>query len=163
MKKYIATLLFVGMAPWTLLNAQSQTTDTTFQVKARVDAVCSVSASDLDFGTYTSASGTATQGTTILKATCTPATTYNIGLNAGTSSGATVQSRKMTSGTNTLGYQLYSDSGRQIVWGETSGTDTVAGTGTGLPIDHTVYGSITAAQNIAAGDYSDTITVRIYY
>jgi spore coat protein U-like protein len=39
----------------------------------------------------------------------------------------------------------------------------VTGTGTGLSQDHTVYGSVPAAQAVPAGDYQDTITVRVYY
>ena len=71
--------------------------------------------------------------------------------------------RKWSSGANTLNYQLYSDSARSTIWGNTTGTDTVTGVGTGLAEDHTVFGTIPAAQVVPAGDYADTITVRIYY
>jgi spore coat protein U-like protein len=69
----------------------------------------------------------------------------------------------MASGTNTLNYQLYSDSARAVIWGNTAGTDTVTGAGTGLAVNHTVYGSVPAAQLVPAGDYQDTITVSIFY
>jgi len=69
----------------------------------------------------------------------------------------------MASGTNVLNYQLYSDSARSTIWGNTVGTDTVTGSGTGLALDHTVYGSIPAAQVVPAGSYQDTITVTISY
>ena len=39
----------------------------------------------------------------------------------------------------------------------------MTGVGTGLAQDHTVFGAIPGTQNIPAGDYGDTITVRIYY
>ena len=52
MKQRIAVLLMLGMLPWAGLYAQSQTATTTFVVKARVQAVCAVTATDLDFGTY---------------------------------------------------------------------------------------------------------------
>jgi spore coat protein U-like protein len=162
MKQRIA-LLMLGLLPWAGLQAQSQTVDTTFRVTARVDAVCAVTATDLAFGTYTSQAGTPLQGTTLLRATCTPGTTYNVGLNEGTSSGATVNQRKMASGANSLNYQLYSDSARSTIWGNTTGTDTVTGAGTGLAVDHTVFGAVPAAQLVPAGDYADTITVRVYY
>ena len=45
----------------------------------------------------------------------------------------------------------------------TPGTDTVTGVGSGLAVDHTVFGAVPAAQVVPAGDYQDTITVRIYY
>jgi spore coat protein U-like protein len=151
------------LMPWARLHAQSQTASTTFRVTAKVQAVCAVTATDLAFGTYTSQSGTPLQGTTLLRATCTPGSTYNVGLNEGTTAGATVNARKMASGTNALNYQLYSDSGRSTIWGNTTGTDTVTGVGTGLAVDHTVFGAVPAAQVVPAGDYADTITVRIYY
>ena len=163
MNQRIAVLLALGLAPWAGLLAQSQTASTTFKVAAKVEAVCAITAVDLAFGTYTPQAGPALQGTTLLRATCTPNSTYNIGLNEGTSPGATINQRKMVSGTQTLNYQLYSDSARTVIWGNTTGTDTVTGVGTGLAQDHTVFGSVPAAQVVPAGDYQDTITVRIYY
>ena len=163
MKQRIAVVLMLGLLPWAEIHAQSQTVSTTFRVSARVEAVCEVTATDLAFGTYTAQGGTPVQGTTLLRATCTPGTTYNVGLNEGTSPGATVNQRKMVSGAQSLNYQLYSDSARSTIWGNTTGTDTVTGVGTGLAVDHTVFGAVPAAQVVPAGDYQDTITVRIYY
>jgi spore coat protein U-like protein len=160
MKLRIAVLLMLGMLPWAELHAQAQTATTTFRVQTKVQAVCTVTANDLNFGTYAQ---TGTNGTTQLRAICSPQTTYNIGLNEGTTTGATINQRKMASGTNAINYQLYSDSARSTIWGNTSGTDTVTGVGTGLAQDHTVFGAIPATQSIPAGDYGDTITVRIYY
>ena len=163
MNQRIAVLLMLGSMPWAELHAQSQQVSTTFRVQARVEAVCAVTASDLNFGTYTAQGGSPQTSTTLLRATCTPGSTYNVGLNAGTSPGATVNQRKMASGTNALNYQLYSDSAHSRIWGDTTGTDTVTGVGTGLAQDHTVFGSIPAAQVVPAGNYADTITVRVYY
>jgi spore coat protein U-like protein len=161
MSRRIAVMLMLGLMPWTALHAQQQTATTTFRVTARVNAVCSVTANDLAFGTYNQQTGV--NGTTQLRAVCSPQATYNIGLSEGTSSGATVNQRRMASGANALNYQLYSNSARSTIWGNTPGTDTVTGTGTGLAQDHTVFGAIPATQSIPAGDYADTITVRIYY
>lgn len=163
MKQSIAVLLVVGLMPWEGLQAQSQTVTTTFKVSARVEAVCAVTATDLAFGAYSSQSGSAQASTTVLQATCTPGTTYNVGLNAGATTGATINQRKMASGTNTLNYQLYSDQAHSIIWGNTAGTDTVTGAGTGLAVNHTVYGSIPAGQVVPAGNYEDTIIVSIFY
>lgn len=163
MKPHVAVLLMLGLMPWTELQAQSQTVSTTFRVSARVEAVCEVTATDLSFGTYTSQGGTPLQGTTLLRATCTPGSGYNVGLNEGTSPGATVNQRRMVSGAQTLNYQLYSDSSRTTIWGNTPGTNTVTGVGTGIAQDHTVFGAVPAAQVVPAGDYQDTITVRVYY
>lgn len=162
MKRYILALLAFGVMPLGELHAQL-TAQTTFRVSAKVSAVCDVTATDLDFGNYTAQSATPQQSTTLLRTTCTPNTTYNIGLNEGTSPGATVNQRKMVSGGQVLNYQLYSDASRSAIWGNTTGSDTVTGVGTGIAQDHTVFGSIPAAQVVPAGDYQDTITVRVYY
>jgi spore coat protein U-like protein len=162
MKQRTAVLLMLGLMPLAELHAQSQTVSTTFRVSARVEAVCEVTATDLAFGTYTAQAGTPTQGSTLLRATCTPGTTYNVGLNEG-ASGGTVNQRKMASGANALNYQLYRDAARSQIWGNTTGTDTVTGVGTGIAQDHTVFGAVPAAQVVPAGDYQDTITVRVYY
>lgn len=163
MERRIAVMLMLGLMPWAALHAQQQTATTTFRVTAKVQAVCEVTATDLGFGTYTAQSGTPLQGTTVLRATCTPSQTYHIGLDQGQSPGATVNQRKMVSGAQSLNYQLYSDSARSTIWGNTTGTDTVTGVGSGLPVDHTVFGAVPSAQVVPAGDYADTITVRVYY
>jgi spore coat protein U-like protein len=161
MKKRAAVLLMFGLMPWAGLHAQ-QTAETTFKVSAKVQAVCEVTANDLDFGIYTSKAGTV-QATAQLSATCTPGSTYTVGLNEGTSPGATINQRKMVSGSNALNYQLYSDSARSTIWGDLAGKRSVTGVGNGSAQDHTVFGSIPAAQVIRAGDYGDVITVRVYY
>jgi len=163
MSQRIAVLLLLGAMPWAELHAQAQTVSTTFQVKARVEAVCSVTATNLDFGTYSSG-GAAIQGTSNVQATCTPGSTYNIKLNAGSGGGTIYGGRQMASGANKLNFQLYRDTTRTNIWGETIGTDTVQDAGTGLQKSHTVYGTIPGAQVIpAASNYASTINVTIEY
>jgi spore coat protein U-like protein len=162
-KQRLAVLLMLGALPLAGVQAQ-QNASTTFRVSTRVNAVCEISASNLDFGVYSAQGGSPLQGTTLLRATCTPNTGYQIGLNEGTSPGATTNQRRMVSPTTTaLNYQLYSDAARSSIWGNTPGTDTVTGVGTGLPQDYTVFGAVPAAQLVPADEYGDTITVRIYY
>ena len=164
MKPRIAVLLMLGLLPWVELHAQAQTATTTFKVTAKVQAVCTVTASDLPFGTYTSSGGSPLLGQTVVSATCTPGSTYNIGFNDGTGGGSIYGGRKMASGpSNKLNYQLYRDSARSNIWGNTIGTDTVQDVGTGLAKNHTVFGAIPAAQVVPAGDYQDVITVTVSF
>jgi len=86
MKRRIAVLLAVGMLSWPDLHAQQQTAKTTFKVSTRVQAVCEIISSDLDLGTSTARSAGRLLGTAHLQATCTPNTTYNVGLSTRTSS-----------------------------------------------------------------------------
>jgi spore coat protein U-like protein len=98
-----------------------------------------------------------------IQVTCTRTTPYNIALDAGTGSDATVATRKMTSGAATVIYSLYSDSAHSTVWGNTVGTDTVAATASGLRQNHTVYGRVPAQGSPPAGTYADMITVTVTY
>jgi spore coat protein U-like protein len=63
--------------------------------------------------------------------------------------------------TSFLNYEVFSDSGRSVVWENGTG---VPYTGTGSAVPLTVYGSVAAAQTSAvSGSYSDTVTVAINY
>jgi spore coat protein U-like protein len=146
-----------------LASALATTTTTTFQVTATVNATCAVSATNLAFGTYDPLSGTPSDATSTVNVTCTLTTPYNVGLDAGLGSGATVTTRKMTHSSDLLNYSLYQDAARTQVWGTTIGTNTATGTGTGLGQAFTVYGRIPAAQNVNLGSYADTVTVTVTY
>jgi spore coat protein U-like protein len=154
-------------APFAILSAgtaQAATTTTTFPVTATVIKACIVSASPLAFGNYDPTSATPTDATTTLSVLCTVGTSFTVGLNPGTASGATVTTRKMANGANLLNYALYQDSGHSSNWGNTAGTDTPAATT--APIGTTamtVYGRIASGQNVPIGSYSDTITVNVTY
>ncbi|MBP0656299.1 spore coat U domain-containing protein, partial [Mycobacterium tuberculosis] len=101
---------------------------------------------------------------TTLSVQCTNTTPYNIGLNAGTGTGATVASRKMTgTGGALVNYTLYSDNNRTTVWGQTIGTDTVSASGSGAAQSYTVYGRVPVQTTPAPGAYTDTITVTVTY
>lgn len=143
--------------------AYAATATTTFVVTATVLQACIVTASPLVFGNYDPTAATATDAQTSVLVTCTNGTAYNVGLNQGGGSGATVATRKMTSAGNTMNYTLYRDGSRTTLWGNTVGTDTLSGTGTGLPVTHNVYGRIPAQQAVQQGSYSDTITVTVTY
>jgi spore coat protein U-like protein len=138
-------------------------TTSTFAVQLALTATCTInSASALNFGTQGVLAANVDQTSTI-QVTCSNTTPYNIGLDAGTGTGATVATRKLTSGANTVNYTLYSDTGRTTVWGNTVATDTVAATGTGAAQNYTVYGRIPTQSTPAPGTYADTITVTVTY
>ena len=90
---------------------------------------------------------------------------YSIGLSVGNGAGASFATRKMTSGSNTLNYSLYSTADHSSVWGDgTPGSVTVSS-----PVDAAgthdfpVYGLIFAPQSPEAGAYTDTITVTVTF
>lgn len=136
------------------------TATTSFTLTVTIASSCSITATALAFGSYT---GGLVNNTSTLSVTCTSGTAYNVGLSAGTSTGATVTSRAMTGPSGALlKYTLYSNSGRTTNWGNTTGS-WVAGTGTGAAQSLTVYGQIPAAQYPTPGSYTDTITATVNY
>jgi spore coat protein U-like protein len=95
--------------------------------------------------------------------TCTNSTPYEVGLDAGTGTGATIAARKMTASGATINYTMYQDPARSILWGNTVGTDAVSGTGNGSAQALTVYGRVPAQSTPAPGAYSDTINVTVTF
>ena len=154
----------IGACLLQLVSASHATTTTsTFTVQATIIASCTInSASTLNFGSIGVLTAAVNQ-TSTLQVQCTNTTPYNIGLDVGTGTGATVAVRKMTSGANTVNYSLYSDSGHTVVWGTTVGTNTVAATGNGAAQSYTVYGQVPAQTTPAPATYTDTITVTVTY
>jgi spore coat protein U domain-containing protein, fimbrial subunit CupE1/2/3/6 len=101
--------------------------------------------------------------TSAITVTCTNTTPYNVGLDKGLN-GPSVTNRQMKSGAGaTINYALYSNAGMTLNWGNTPGTDTVAGTGNGTGQVLTVYGQIPAQTTPAPSTYNDTVTVTITY
>ena len=158
-------MLCVGIFGFAAMTAPAFATTsltTTFTVTATVATTCTIAANALAFGTYT---GSASAVNTTVTVTCNQTSPFNVGLNAGTATGATVTSRKMTGPASaTLNYALYSNSALTTNWGNTVGTDTVTGQTTGTTADAlTVYGSIPAGQSVPPGAYTDTITATVTY
>ena len=153
-----AFVLAMLLAP---LTVRSATDSTTMAVTATVVSTCGITASPLAFGSYVM--GQTDAGTSVV-VTCTNGTTYTVSLSAGVGASATVGARKMTGPTSqTLTYVIYSDAGRTTVWGDTIGTNTVAGTGNGTPQGISAYGRIAASQTSGVGAYADTVTVTLTY
>ncbi len=163
MSSALRKTLLAGLAAAALplTPAAAATSTTTFAVTAQVSSTCFITATALDFGPYT---GVQTDGESTVSATCSTGTPYTIGLTQGTGAGATVGSREMTGpGAEILDYTLAQDSGHTINWGDTIGTDTKAGTGTGAAQVFDVFGRIAAGQFVQAGSYSDTVTVTLTF
>lgn len=142
----------------------SQTATTQFNAQITINAECQVNAaSDLNFGT-SGVINEPVQATSEIEVQCTNETPYDIGLNEGTGAGASMATRLMTGpDAETIAYSLYEDAARATVWGDTIGSDTVTGTGTGSPQTFLVYGEVPVQPTPSAGTYTDVITVTLTY
>jgi len=173
---------------------------------------CTVSTASagVAFGSYIPTSGSANTANGTLSLTCTPDCTsplpvtlcvsalgvvlgYN-GVNASIAlsigGGTSYTARLLRSGTNTLGYNLYSNSGYTTIFGNGSGGSSVVtycftggtvlscsgATYVGAPASGLgglagtpqtqlipIYGRIPASQDAAVGSYSDTLTVTVTF
>lgn len=132
-----------------------------FNVSATVAANCLISTQTVDFGTTGVLTGNV-DATGQVSVSCTPGTTYSIGLGNGqTGTGPT--SRRMALGSQGVTYGLYRDTARSLPWGNSIGTNTVAGTGTGTAQGIPVYGRVPPQTTPAPGTYTDTVVVTVTY
>lgn len=145
--------------------AAAATVGGTLNVNATVTANCTVSTSALGFGSVNVIGGSNVDGSGGLTITCTSGTAWSAAAGVGAGTGASFTSRRMTSGANQLGYNLYTTSGYATVWGDgTASTGLLTGTGTGSAQSITVYGRVGSGQTgVPAGSYVDTVAVTVTY
>jgi spore coat protein U-like protein len=158
-----SALFLVAAAIGLPQSALAGSATTTLGVSLTINAGCNVSSTSVAFPAQSVlASGVNQTGTVAV--TCTNTTPYNIELDQGAGSGATVTNRLMTGPSSaTVAYGLYQDSAHSTNWGKTDGTDTVAGTGNGSAQTLTVYGHIAAQTTPAPGSYADTVNVTVTF
>jgi spore coat protein U-like protein len=158
-------------APYLLSTPPSCTTLTaspsalSFTVQATVINDCSISATNINFGTSGLLKSTITANGT-LSVACTNKAAYAIALSAGSGNNATVADRRMTrtGGSDQVKYQLYRDSAFANAWGDgTNGTSTYAGVGTGLTQNIPVYGRVLPQSTSTPGAYLDTVIATVTY
>lgn len=137
-------------------------TNLSFNVLANVQSACSVTASNMDFGSVATLSA-ALNATSTITANCTVSTPYQIALDGGLSAAANPAQRIMSMGTNTITYGLYRNSQRNQPWGNIPGTNTQAAVGTGAAQPFTVYGQVPSQATPKPGLYQDTIVVTLTY
>jgi spore coat protein U-like protein len=122
---------------------------------------CSVNATGFQFGTIDPLVATDHDSTSTVTVTCPSLTSYSVALSTGS---GTFSQRQMTSGANTLNYNLYADAGRTSIWGDGSGSSlTVSGSADNTGTDHTVYGRSPHQPAAVPGTYSDSIVVTVTF
>ena len=129
-------------------------------------ASCHVSASAVNFGSFSPLTLDYVDSTGNITVNCTDVAGYSIALSAGNGS---YSLRHMVSSSDTLDYNLYRDAAYQQVWGDGSSGDNyavaVAGPVDGQDYIHTVYGriSLITRRGTHVGTYTDTIGIIVNY
>ncbi|HUJ14349.1 MAG TPA: spore coat U domain-containing protein [Thermoanaerobaculia bacterium] len=157
----IALTAIVSAAP---LFAAQQTAN--LNVTASVSAVCQITTTAVAFGAYDPVVVNAATDLTAagsVNVACTKGTPATIDL--GTGANFSAGSRRMSSGTDFLGYALYKDAARTQVWGTglTGGSTAAYTSASKASASVPVYGTVPQAQDVTVGSYSDTVVATINY
>lgn len=129
-------------------------------------AICTVATATITFGTYDVFNASATTANGTLNVTCnknnTPiAISLSVGANA-----SNYAPRYLSDGTDLLGYNIFTDATYATVFGDGTGTTQTISTtaptkNVAFPV--TLYGSITANQDVGVGSYSDTVVATVNF
>lgn len=130
---------------------------------ARTIALCTIESSGIEFGLYDPLDAAPLEATGGITYTCSTQVAVVIVMTTG--DGGSFD-RRMSSGSDTLSYNLYVDSARTKVWG-----DGTLGTATHVdlnpPKDSSVgvrvYGRVPARQDVADGRYTDNLMLVMVF
>ena len=134
---------------------------------ARADAAqCTIAAAPVLFGTYDVFTPAALDSVGNVVLNCT-GNARNVMITINSGQGGTFALRKMfLNAAEWLGYNLYRNAARSIVWGDgTGGTSAITApfvpNNSDIPVP--VYGRVTPGQDVRAGAYGDNLTVTINF
>lgn len=156
-------LLFAAVAALAVQAAEARAATTTGSLSVRVvvQPSCTVTGGTLDFGTYTSGQATDLQATAQIGYTNCSAASLRFDLSGGAN--GTTTARRASNGEGVfLNYALFRDTARTLNFADgTSGlTVTPATGGTG---NITVHGRVPKSQTVAAGTYTDIVTITLNF
>ena len=167
-KLAIASAIVAGSMGLSATSYAATDTDT-MAVSTSVLMSCTISAGAMTFGSYDPSASTDNDATATIISTCTSGGAAKITMSQGTAAltGSTdsVPLRAMkTAGDfpEFLGYHLYTDDDRAIVWGNTDATGKAI-TADGSAQNYTAYGRIPHSQPVSAGTFTDTVGVTLTY
>jgi spore coat protein U domain-containing protein, fimbrial subunit CupE1/2/3/6 len=152
--------------------ALAATSTSNMAVSGSVASSCIIVAGPLSFSAFNPVTGTAVDAEATLTVSCAVGTpnvfiTLGQGAHAGGGSTDAVPVRRMVHATDTtafLSYNLFQETSRTTLWGNTPGTAPAAFTSTGLAQLVTVFGRITATQPTALiGAYTDLVVATVNF
>jgi len=126
-------------------------------------AACWISTTPLAFGNYNAVATTDLATTGTVHYWCSGNVgTRTVYLSKGVAGSNTP--RQMSFGANRLSYNLYMDAAHSQIWGDPNPYSYKVTTSANNPdVTLTIYGLIPKGQDIAAGNYTDNITVTINF
>jgi spore coat protein U-like protein len=176
-KNFIAAAAVVALGAGAVGSAQAANppATATFNVTMTITSACAITTAptNINLGSFaaTTTALTTASGSTTFKVNCSNRTPFTVGLapssvNSGDSNGNGNMAGAITGNTDKVPYTLHQTSATGPAWGNTVGTNTVAGTGAGMAAGNaksfTAYAQATNA-DFAPDSYSDTVTVNVNY
>ena len=135
-------------------------------VSATVTNNCTIATSPVTFGAYDPVVANASanlDATGTVTVACTKGATATVGLGGGNNALGAVR-RLKDAGTNYLTYELYQDSSRSTLWGDTGAALYAPGAAPNKnPRNFTVFARVAANQDVPAGDYADTVVATVNF
>lgn len=133
---------------------------------------CTFSTSQVVFGSFNPIAIGSSDSTGSVRISCggTAGLLIPYQVEMGPGGSGSTSARRMSSGAQTIDYELYSDVSRLSNWGDIARGNAVSGfmlldaLGLSPAVTHTIYGRIPSGQNTAVpGAYVDSITVTVTY
>ncbi len=132
---------------------------------------CSVETPGLSFGNYNPFQGAPNDSVGTILVSCSGAVGSQVAylVRIGPGSSGTPNARMMRSPSGrTLGYNLYTDAARSLVWGDgTGGTQTLSDAltlnGVGQTRRFSVFGRTFERQNVSPGVYTDNLVISVEF
>ena len=131
-------------------------------------AACTIGSPGVAFGSYDSLSATPDDSSGSIIVECHPSD-QSIEIEIGAGLSGSFAARRMSNGAATLDYNLYTNSGRTIVWGDGTGGSVSQMLNNGAVYSGTrrysatVYGRITGGQRVPSGSYGDTLIITVNF
>ena len=144
--------------------AHAEQASAVMTVSATVVENCSVTAQPMIFTLDTSGGNARAQAP--IAVSCTPGTTYAIGLDRGMHGDGQLRRMRDPASGEYLAYEIFSDGARSAPWGGRNGIDTISGQAEpgGERRIYYAYGEVDQqAARIEAGNYSDSVVVTVNF
>ena len=160
----LVVLTGAAVASLAAMPASADVGNANLGVSATVSGMCNVTTSPVAFGEVDVTSGSNDDASGGISVVCTNGTAWAAAADEGAGASATIASRKMTSGSDSLNYSLYINDLRTSVWGDGTTGATIDDIGSGSAQAHTVYGRVPSGQtSVPEGVYADTVAVTLTY
>ncbi len=162
---FAASLIIAGVAQFTTAGLSAATATASMPVSATVNNNCTITTNPIAFGSYDPVAANASAnldaaGAVIIA--CTKGAVTTLGLDTGAN--AASSTRRLASSGNFLAYEVYQDSSRSTVWGDSGAALFNSGTAPSKDArTFPVYGRITGGQDVPAGSYTDTVVATVNF